>query len=183
MSASDSPSPTSMAATMGFTSFGSKPNHPKKKQKLSANSTGSNEIPLGVRSKELSGTETVKQQRNPQGLPKMKDDAVANETADASGKGLPMSDFHASANGRTKSTGQTEGDLGNWIPTSSHNAMNEKQNVEENNNHGFTKGAEVTWDWQALRKGIKDENGDVAFYDQSFVEDPWRELRREEGKG
>ena len=35
------------------------------------------------------------------------------------------------------------------------------------------------WDWQALRKGmVVDERGDVAFYDGSFVEDPWRGLSR-----
>ena len=32
------------------------------------------------------------------------------------------------------------------------------------------------WDWQALRKGVRDERGDVAFYEGSFVEDPWRGL-------
>lgn len=32
------------------------------------------------------------------------------------------------------------------------------------------------WDWQALRRGVADERGDVAFYDASFVEDPWRGL-------
>ena len=36
-----------------------------------------------------------------------------------------------------------------------------------------------SWDWQALRKGVKDERGDLAFYDGSFVEDPWRALRGE----
>lgn len=29
---------------------------------------------------------------------------------------------------------------------------------------------------RALRKGIRDENGDMAYYDESFVEDPWRAL-------
>lgn len=28
-----------------------------------------------------------------------------------------------------------------------------------------------------LRKGVKLANGDIAYYDASFVEDPWRELR------
>lgn len=38
--------------------------------------------------------------------------------------------------------------------------------------------ADGEWDWQALRKGIVvNERGDVAFYDGSFVEDPWRMLR------
>ncbi|MCJ1403085.1 hypothetical protein MMC11_006308 [Xylographa trunciseda] len=32
------------------------------------------------------------------------------------------------------------------------------------------------YDWNALRKGIRNEQGDVAYYDASFVEDPWRDL-------
>lgn len=43
---------------------------------------------------------------------------------------------------------------------------------------GVGKRADGEWDWQALRKGVVvDERGDVAFYDGSFVEDPWRGLR------
>ena len=30
------------------------------------------------------------------------------------------------------------------------------------------------YDWHALRRGIRDENGDVAYFDWRFVEDPWR---------
>ena len=34
------------------------------------------------------------------------------------------------------------------------------------------------WDWQALRRGVRvNERGDMAFYDGSFVEDPWRALK------
>lgn len=40
------------------------------------------------------------------------------------------------------------------------------------------RGKDGQWDWQALRKGVKDERGDVAYYDASFVEDPWRHLRK-----
>lgn len=39
------------------------------------------------------------------------------------------------------------------------------------------------WDWQALRRGVPDEKGDVAFYDASFVEDPWRGLCCLRGEG
>lgn len=45
------------------------------------------------------------------------------------------------------------------------------------------------YDWRALRKGVVNRMGDVAYYDESFVEDPWRELfmlagrRRAEGDG
>lgn len=45
------------------------------------------------------------------------------------------------------------------------------------------KRADGEWDWQALRKGVVDERGDVAFYDGSFVEDPWRGLGGETGEG
>ena len=33
------------------------------------------------------------------------------------------------------------------------------------------------WDWYALRRGVQDENGDTAYYDASFVEDPWSHLK------
>ncbi|MCJ1390370.1 HintC [Xylographa bjoerkii] len=32
------------------------------------------------------------------------------------------------------------------------------------------------YDWNTLRKGVRNESGDVAYYDASFVEDPWRDL-------
>lgn len=31
-------------------------------------------------------------------------------------------------------------------------------------------------DFKSLRKGIREERGDMAYYDGSFVEDPWRGL-------
>ncbi|MCJ1297772.1 hypothetical protein MMC08_000560 [Hypocenomyce scalaris] len=31
-------------------------------------------------------------------------------------------------------------------------------------------------DWRALRRGVRNQRGDLAYYDESFVEDPWREL-------
>ncbi|MCJ1435273.1 hypothetical protein MMC27_004645 [Xylographa pallens] len=31
-------------------------------------------------------------------------------------------------------------------------------------------------DWNALRKGVRNEKGDVVYYDASFVEDPWEHL-------
>ena len=32
------------------------------------------------------------------------------------------------------------------------------------------------WNFAALRHGVPDENGDMAYYMKSFVEDPWRDL-------
>ncbi|MCJ1364318.1 hypothetical protein MMC16_003428 [Acarospora aff. strigata] len=47
----------------------------------------------------------------------------------------------------------------------------------------FPTGGDEYW---RLRKGLKNENGDTAYFDPSFVEDPWEELRAKElgmGKG
>lgn len=41
----------------------------------------------------------------------------------------------------------------------------------------YTQKSQQAYDLRALRKGIRDENGDMAYYDESFVEDPWRALR------
>lgn len=41
---------------------------------------------------------------------------------------------------------------------------------------GIGKRLDGEWDWNALRRGVRDERGDMAFYDASFVEDPWRGL-------
>lgn len=40
-----------------------------------------------------------------------------------------------------------------------------------------TTGSESGYNFLALRHGVRDENGDVAYYDHSFVEDPWKGLR------
>ena len=38
-------------------------------------------------------------------------------------------------------------------------------------------------EWAALRKGVRDEQGDVAYFDWSFVEDPWEGLGSGGGRG
>ncbi|KAL8914821.1 MAG: hypothetical protein Q9171_000657 [Xanthocarpia ochracea] len=37
--------------------------------------------------------------------------------------------------------------------------------------------------WSEWKRGIRNERGDMAFYDASFVEDPWRNLRAKTGGG
>ncbi|KAL8924965.1 MAG: hypothetical protein Q9172_002447 [Xanthocarpia lactea] len=37
--------------------------------------------------------------------------------------------------------------------------------------------------WAEWKRGIRNERGDMAFYDASFVEDPWRNLRAKTGGG
>lgn len=38
--------------------------------------------------------------------------------------------------------------------------------------------SESGYNFAALRHGVRNQNGDMAYYDHSFVEDPWKELRR-----
>lgn len=37
--------------------------------------------------------------------------------------------------------------------------------------------ANGNYDWTTLRRGVRNERGDMAYYDASFVEDPWRGLK------
>ena len=190
-----------MAATMGFSSFGSKPHPPKKKQKMSledqSNSTGTNSTPLGVRSRGLVG----EKQQKPIA---QREEGVEG---DGAGKGLtgsvPFVKPSIHADGNTTSVQHNEEGSGNPILAPSPNdGMNERQQVGNDsvtggflgdnmllpvNREGLVemrpepgKRADGTWDWQALRRGVRDERGDTAFYDASFVEDPWKDLRQHE---
>ena len=40
-----------------------------------------------------------------------------------------------------------------------------------------SEGRDLHHDWAALKRGVQDARGDVAYYDKSFIEDPWQELR------
>lgn len=40
-----------------------------------------------------------------------------------------------------------------------------------------TAGSGSGYSYAALRHGVRDQNGDMAYYDHSFVEDPWKGLR------
>lgn len=53
--------------------------------------------------------------------------------------------------------------------------LNQMAQQQQQQSSGGPK-ADGEWDWNALRRGVRDEKGDMAFYDKSFVEDPWRGL-------
>ena len=61
-------------------------------------------------------------------------------------------------------------------PPSSHTVPAPVDRAAGNRREGSMDREEATYDWKALRKGIRDEDGDVAFYDGSFIEDPWAGL-------
>ena len=33
-----------------------------------------------------------------------------------------------------------------------------------------------SWNWEALKRGIRRADGDMVFFNRSFIEDPWKSL-------
>ena len=155
-----------MAAMMGFSSFGAKPDPPSKKRKLdqqnaslsgAGSGSGSNSMPLGkpraqktIAAGKLEESHAQDRERQGTNLD------VANEAGE---ERLTSSE---DISGAVEGTGHSQ-----QLPIdpSVHSV-------------GLgTGGGQVNYDWNALKKGIKDERGDVAYYDASFVEDPWKHLK------
>ncbi|MCJ1455624.1 hypothetical protein MMC28_005979 [Mycoblastus sanguinarius] len=190
---------------MGFASFGAnKPNPPKKKRKLGdasggGGASGSNNTPLGVRGRKaksqgnascLEGNGELRVQ-NGLSLLLPRDDGVLDvdareeeeeETARMAGQDStsPKSEY---------GTGNDGGEVGGGISGSGPKPMSlwadihhaERQQRGALGQAGRREDGE--WDWQALRRGVRDERGDMAIYDARFVEDPWRGLLQGKGVG
>ncbi len=189
---------------MGFASFGAKPNPPKKKRKISNTNTvsegsGSNNTPLGIRGKKhgapVSDLKAVQRGREQQGKEqlreregegegegggRMRNGEWASGEADALGRtgGLVgESDFEDKGPSYIVGDEEIRTSDGNTNPVmappmhpSVSNAGMETGGLEPGRK------ADGQWDWQALRRGVRDARGDIAFYDASFVEDPWKHL-------
>lgn len=210
---SRSPSPPEdIAAAMGFSSFGAKPKPPKKKRKLAdpnSEGSGSNNTPLGVRTRKLEGQqaggeEAARGQGRPttalgwggaQGQERRRGQgfgAQAGERAAPTGPSPPDA-LAAEALDETAAMLLGTGQLPQYLDWSQGFAeggprgdADWKGKGRAGGQVGGVAGEEMRrqgkrgdgeWDWQALRRGVVvDERGDVAFYDGSFVEDPWRGL-------
>ena len=187
---------------MGFASFGAKPNPPKKKRKIGNMNTvsegsGSNNTPLGMRGKKHSGPvpdlNAVREGRGQQAKGQLQEEEV-----EVGGGGrVPNVEWD---NGEADALGRIDGLAGEpefedkgpsyivgdeEIRTSSGNTnsvmappMHLGKSNAEKGPGGLEPGRKTDgqWDWQALRRGVRDERGDMAFYDASFVEDPWKDL-------
>ncbi len=267
---SRSPSPSEdIAAAMGFSSFGAKPNPPKKKRKLAdpnSEGSGSNNTPLGMRTRTPGGQQLRKevasrdqgqlaeiraqgrgQQRsghseaeeapsdglaNPDPLAAAAVDETAGmllETGllpqyldwnEGFAEGGPRDDRNRNWEGKGRVAGQNPDPLAAAALDETAGVLLEMGLLPQylDWNEGFAEGGpcddrnrkgqgqvagqvggggggedemrrqgkrgDGTWDWQALRKGVVvNERGDVAFYDGSFVEDPWRSLGAGSGEG
>ena len=163
-SASDTES-ADMAAMMGFSSFGPKPNPPSKKRKLgqpaasgfgAESGSGSNSMPLGKprgQKKETEGGPRGLDEQDREWREGHVDSVEAERVVKAITEEKIDGGVKDTANRGQLSTGKTDNQAG--LPAG---------------------GWQNQYDWHALRKGIKDESGDVAYYDASFVEDPWKHL-------
>ena len=145
-----------VAATMGFGSFGPKP-HLAKKRKIDSSYalSGSNGLPLGMRPDH--------QHKSYQHGSRHDRTASYRERKSDEIRGSA----HASGNG-----GFDAGDHANSPQAQPH----ESQTSSQANRTAGGRLPNGEWDWQALRKGVRDENGDIIYYDASFVEDPWTDL-------
>lgn len=201
---------------MGFSSFGAKPNPPKKKRRLvdpngPGSGSGTNNTPLGVlRTAKVSGAEGGEDQEQGSRQPFVEMGGVRGQElwygrsgsqggGTASTGGLPAPDPLAAADALDGSAGLLP-ETGLLLPRYLDGGVG----FAEGGVRGYGKGQEGgrvsggggddglrrqgkrgdgEWDWQALRRGVLDERGDVAFYDGSFVEDSWRGLEGERGGG
>lgn len=204
---SRSPSPAeNIAAAMGFSTFGAKPNPPKKKRKLAdptSEGSGSNNTPLGVRTRKLAGQQAREDEGRCQdtsngtrmgGVQDQGQWSAHSESRDGrtTSNALPAPDPLAAAAldetaGMLLETGLlpqyldwSEGFV-EWGPHD-NGRWEEQRRVGGDEMRRQGKRSDGEWDWHALRKGVLDERGDVAFYDGSFVEDPWRGLGAGNGR-
>lgn len=154
-----------MAATMGFSSFGSKPKPPSKKRRLAqqsaapsglARGSGINTTPLGnpKRQTKLEGA----------GSDPQNDRSVVDHQSDS--RHVDNGTWQGFSGGRSHYEGGMEG----AVSEANKYAATVRQDDQEE-----------AYNWHALRKGVKDEKGDVAYYDPSFVEDPWKHLDHSAG--
>ncbi len=186
---------------MGFASFGAKPNPPKKKRKIAGaevdgEGSGSNNTPLGMRARagkgdELGRPEGREGEEVGVGLGEKELGIAGGEggygESNHDGKNMPLMGEGGYSIHRPACNIIPPLDEDQQNPASLVQNPEEVRLLEEARERGLRRleqmgqdrRADGEWDWGALRRGVRDERGDMAFYDASFVEDPWRGLRGE----
>ncbi|KAL8925518.1 MAG: hypothetical protein Q9208_003409 [Pyrenodesmia sp. 3 TL-2023] len=200
-SPSSSPDSTAdMAASMGFSSFGAQPR--PKKQKIShpptssKNASGGNKMPLGKR-------------KPPTGLKRGEGEGVGIRDViaqtEVAGSGVDTAEEHscmgggeAGDDGEEEGEGVVGGDGGHnqetrdrihaltaVVPTEGNAGERNVESEEEEKAGEVDKGEKGEGfegkSWREWKQGVRGEDGVAAFFDWSFVEDPWERLR--EGGG
>ncbi|OCK79397.1 hypothetical protein K432DRAFT_299949 [Lepidopterella palustris CBS 459.81] len=164
-----------IAAAMGFSTFGNPTSY--KKRKFNHNDafvdgpdsdmrsgTGANSMKLGVRQKQLasnSNFDTSTGKQKPTSLSGLSQFLARGQAS--TGDGI----FH-----NKQVTEQSINTAVNEPPTSS------LPFVPVSNVTSASGGSNGGRDLHAFRKGVRNAQGDVAYFLPSFVEDPWRSLER-----
>lgn len=163
----EEPTEAGIAQMMGFSNFGSKPKPQsnKRKRELAQLATS------GPGAESGSGSNTM-----PLGNPTRR----RNGSADSLGKGeeldrntLKGENSRTGGSDRSRQVHNQRGD------GSSHTSFGEQGKpalLSHERTPSAIGGQQSQDDWHALRKGIRDSRGDIAYYDTSFVEDPWKDL-------
>lgn len=165
-----------MAAAMGFSSFGGSKKRkyePPSPTQGAASGSGANSQQLGVRPKK-SNNEVEQKQENHGG-----DEAVVESTETT---------HHDSTNPKGKPKQPQSTGLASFLaraqtlpdkpPNTKPVVMPETQ-YEDNSPKVSFGGPEITQaELNALRKGVRNENGDIAYFLPSFVENPWEQLEK-----
>ena len=168
LSESEEHAAADMAQMMGFSSFSSKskPLSKKRKRELAQlavsgpgieSGSGSNTMPLGKPRRKPVEVEDVAPGNREPGENTLNRDAVTNQRSI----------------GSEKDTAQ----YGNVAPPSVLENQAKPSSFSNESRPSAGEDGYSQYDWHALRKGVRDERGDVAYYDTSFVEDPWKKLR------
>lgn len=171
---------TDMAAAMGFSAFGAQAPPKTKKRKPThqpQSASGGNTIPLGkAREKKKRGTVDAKRAADTAmtASPSAHDASTLGE--EGVGGGPVADDDDEGEEEEGVSSGKEEVrarvDALGKAPVEGEKRLGMKEEV------GFQGHS-----WRDWRMGVRYERGDVAFFDGSFVEDPWEGLRGREGGG
>jgi hypothetical protein len=175
-----------MTAAMGFSSFGAQPNAKKRKyhhddavislDDPQGESSGANTTELGIRKQRDDSFSGVSPQTDSTASMSTARDASIIHPAGAS---AGLSQFISQAQSLPPRPTPPGSNQNHQISTPSASGPTSFPG-------GIPKQFFDKLDWkelEALRKGLKDENGDVAYFLPSFIEDPWAKLEREQGSG
>lgn len=156
-----------MASMMGFSNFGSKPKPTSKKRKREMAQLAAS----GPGAESGSGSNTM-----PLGKPRRKPVEGENVAEASEGKEGAVLGSEGTMDQGSHKQWQLSGQLEDAV----HDPPLAEQREPSPSTKGYSPiagGSDQTrYDWYALRKGVRDQNGDVAYYDVSFVEDPWKGL-------
>ncbi|KAL1794407.1 hypothetical protein ACET3X_007828 [Alternaria dauci] len=155
-----------IAAAMGFASFGGtkkrKFDHSPKAKPDANDASGANSTALGVRTKKVASAQDIQSEES-QAQGNAPGRQKKNQTADAGlasflarGQSLPE---HA-------------------LPTSSAQAPTASVDQSATEMMSFGGPSISRAELNALRNGVRMDNGDTAYFLPSFVEDPWAKLRK-----